>query len=389
MDFHGVCVSERSVNTPSALQELVSRGELDGAPVGQGTILLQADVQGIYSAFSDGPLGTAAFLAPCVRIFTLLLPVDLAGCPCADDGPFYRGEGRIVNVPYWQCRDLDELGLWFMQHGFSARGVGQFTGTVQEQILQQGYVNQPTVSLTKSFDVAAHYATNGNTREQAVVFTIDGARLRRHGEIYDSFATMVKHCNWMLPGEFETLRLAVKTLGVLKAGRFLAKCYEQSKLRVERYGHLPEVLAPKVDWSTYVDKDDLERLTRAEITEAALNGLRNAFETFWMFALGQIGSVDTITLGSEEREERVDTRPAGHFGYYIGFLQVEELLKAALEGQTADHRQPGWDLTAFGYLAKTCRDEEFFSTGLILGDCVVKATVVDGGGRPLRAIASG
>lgn len=387
MEFHGMCVSERSVNTPNALRELVSRGELDGDPVGQATILLQADVQGIYSAFSNGPLGAAAFLAPCVRIFTLRVPVDLAGAPCADGGPFYRGEGRLVNGPHWQCRHLDELGVWFMQCGFSAREAGQFTGTVQEQILQQGYVNQPTVSLTKSFDVAAYYATNGNTRDQAVVFTIDGTRLRRHGEIYDSFGTMVKHCYWMLPTEFETLRLAVTALGVLKAGRFLAKCYEQSKLRVEQYGHVPEVFAPNVDWSTYVDKDDLERLARAEITEVALNGLRNAFETFWTFALGQIGSIDTINLGNEEREERVDIRPAEPFGYYIGFLQVEYLLKAALEGQTADHRQPGWDLTAFGYMAKTCRDEEFFSTGLVPGDCIVKATVVDGRGRPLRAIS--
>jgi hypothetical protein len=386
MAFHGICVSDRSVNTPNTIHELVSRGELDGNPIGKGTILLQADVQGIYSAFSDGPLGAAAFLATCVQnqIF------DLAGFPSTDDGPFYRGEGRLVNVPHWQCRDLDELGAWFMQHGFSVRGAGEFTGTVQEQILQQGYVNQPTVSLTKSFDVAAYYATNGNTREQAVVFTLDGARLRRHGEIYDSFATMAKHCYWILPGEFETLRLAVKALGVLKAGSFLTKCYDQSKLRVEGFGDLPDVLAPKIDSSAYVDKDDFERLARAEITEAALNGLRDAFETFWKLALGKIGSIDMITLGSEEREERVGTMPVRpRFGYYIGFRQVEDLLKAALDGQTADHRQPGWDLTAFGYMAKTCRDKEFFSTGLVPGDSIVKATVVDETGRPLRTIASG
>jgi len=389
MEFHGVCVNETSVNTRNALRELVSSGQLDGDPIGRENILLQADVHGIYSSLSGGPLGAAAFFAPCVRIFTLRVPVDLAGFPCADDGPFYRGEGRLVNVPHWECRDVDELCAWFRQHGFPAREAGQFTGTVQEQILQQGYVNQPTVSLSRSFDVAAYYGTSGNTREPAVVFTIDGARLRRHGEIYDSFATMIKHCDWMLPGEFETLRSAVTTLGVLKAGRFLAKCYEQSRVRVERYGHLPEVLAPTVNWSVYLDKDDLERLARAEITETALNGLRNAFETFWMFALGQVGSVDTITAGSEHREEQVDARPAGPFGYYIGFRQVEDLLKAALDGETADHRQPGWDLTAFGYMAKTCRDREFFSTGRVPGDCIMEATVVDARGRPLRVISGG
>lgn len=386
MEFHGVCVNERSVNTPNALRELVSRGQLDGDPTGRENILLQAEVQGIYSSLSGGPLGAAAFGAPCVRIYTLRVPVDLAGLPCADDGPFFRGEGRLVNLPHWQCRDVEELCAWFRQHGFPSREAGQFTGTVREQILQQGYVNQPTVSLTRAFDVAAYYGTNGSTREPAVVFTIDGARLRRHGEIYDSFETMVKHCDWMLPGEFETLRLAVTTLGVLKAGRFLEKCYEQSRVRVERYGHLPEVLAPKVDWSVYLERGDLEHLARAEISEVALDGLRSAFEAFWMFALGQVGSVDTITVGSEEREARVDARPAGPFGYYIGFLQVEDLLKAALDGETGDHRQPGWDLTAFGYMAKTCRDKEFFSTGLVPGDCIVKATVVDARGRPLRVI---
>jgi hypothetical protein len=131
-----------------------------------------------------------------------------------------------------------------------------------------------------------------------VVFTLDGARLRRHGEIYDSFATMAKHCYWILPSEFETLRLAVKALGVLKAGSFLTKCYDQSKLRVEGFGDLQDVLAPKIDSSTYVDKDDFERLARAEITEAALNRLRDAFETFWKLALGKIGSIDMITLGT-------------------------------------------------------------------------------------------
>jgi hypothetical protein len=388
MEFHGLCVSERSVNTPGALHELLQRGELNGDPVARGTTLLQADVQGIYSAFTDGPLRQAAFLASCVRIFTLQVPVDMAGVVSVDEAPFYRGEGRLANAPLWQCQNVDELSAWFMQHGFSPREGGRFAGTLQAQILQQGYVNQPTLSLTKSFEVAAYYATQGSTRDQAVVFTIDGARLRRYGEIYDSFATMVKHCDWILPSEFKTLRVTVTTLGVLKAGRFLAHCYEQARVRVERYGHLPDILVPKIDWSTDVGNDDWVRLSRAGITEEAMNGLQNTFEGFWMFALGQIGSVDTITVGDTERPEQVETRPVGPFGYYIAFHQVEDILKAALEGQTADYRQPGWDLTAFGYIAKTCRDEEFFSSGPIPGECIVKVTLVDARGHPVRVIAS-
>jgi hypothetical protein len=382
MEFHGICVSERSINTPNALSDLVARGNLDGDHVAQATILLQAEVGNIYSAFSDGPLGTAAFLTTCIRIFTLRLLVDLTGVSCVNDMQFYRGEGRLENLPHWRCRDMNELTAWFKKHGFSARKAALFTGTLQEQMLQQGYVNQPTVSLSKSFEVAAYYATNGNTCDEAVVFEIDGRLLRQHGEIYDSLATMVKHCQWLPPREFETLRAVVKILGVLKAGRFLANSYEQTRLWVERYGHLPDVIAPKLDWTTILNKTDLDNLARGEITEGMLKGLRHTFQTFWMFALGQIGSVDTITPANEEREESVETEPVGPFPYYIGFQQVEDRLKEALAGQTAAHRHPGWDLTAFGYMAKTCRDEEFFSTGSIPGECIVKATVVGSSWTP-------
>jgi hypothetical protein len=40
------------------------------------------------------------------------------------------------------------------------------------------------------------------------------------------------------------------------------------------------------------------------------------------------------------------------------------------------HNHPGWDISPFGYVAKTIRDEEFFSDGDIPGDCIVDATVV-------------
>src|SRR5215813_6227760 len=35
MNFHGVCVNERSVNTPEALKDLLARGDLDGDPVAE------------------------------------------------------------------------------------------------------------------------------------------------------------------------------------------------------------------------------------------------------------------------------------------------------------------------------------------------------------------
>jgi hypothetical protein len=60
-------------------------------------------------------------------------------------------------------------------------------------------------------------------------------------------------------------------------------------------------------------------------------------------------------------------------GYTIAFRLVQEQLKEALEGQIKDYRQQGWDLTPFGYIAKTCRDEEAFSSGPVPGDCIVEA----------------
>ena len=386
MDFHGVCISERSVNTPTALHRMVREGEIQGNPVGLESILLQADVHGIYSSFADGPLKESAFVVRCVRIYTLKVPIDLAGVPCADDGPFYRGEGRLVNLPHWRCESVDELGLWFIRNGFQAREDGRFDGTVQSQILQQGYVNQPTLSLTKSFDVAAYYATGARARSEAVVFTIDGERLKAFGNVYDSFATMSKHCDWILPGEFTTLRRVVTALGVLKAGRFLADCNDTARNRVEQHGHLPDAFAPKINWDSYFDRNDWERLESGSVDSAALNGVQNAFEGFWMFALGQVGSVDTIRLDPDEQTTRVESRPVDPLGYYLAFEHVEAMLKEALEGATGDHRQPGWDLTPFGYIAKTCRDEEFFSSGPIPGECIARATVVTDEGKSIRVI---
>jgi len=384
MEFHGVCLDEQSVNAPRALAELSARGTLDGDPVGSETVLLQLDAPGIYSSFTDGPVTGGAFLARCLRIYTLRVRVDLDGVASTDVDALYRGEGRLANPPHWACGDLDELGRRFMARGFDARAPGRFDGTVGSQILQQGYVNQPTVSLTTSFDVAAYYATKAGTRPGAVVFTIDAARLRALGDVYDSYRTLARHCDWIMPGEFATLRRIVQTLGVLQAGRFLARVYDTARTRVEQYGHLPDILMPRMIWSGEFDASDWERLRRADVDPRALDGLQNAFETFWMFALGKIGSVDTIVRGGEG-DARVESRPAGPFGYYVAFEQVRGQLASALEGATGDHRQPGWDLTAFGYIAKTCRDEEFFAPCAIPGECIVRATVVSPEGRRVVA----
>ena len=83
MDFYGICVNERSVNTPGTLKELLAQGGLDGNRVAETAPLLQTPVGGVYSAFTDGPLGTSAFVAPCITIFTLRAQVDLSGVPAS------------------------------------------------------------------------------------------------------------------------------------------------------------------------------------------------------------------------------------------------------------------------------------------------------------------
>lgn len=47
--------------------------------------------------------------------------------------------------------------------------VAHFPGTVQEQILQQGYVDQGTCSMSTNRDVAVYYATGGGSRSAGVV----------------------------------------------------------------------------------------------------------------------------------------------------------------------------------------------------------------------------
>ena len=49
----------------------------------------------------------------------------------------------------------EDRALARLEHVEEPPAPGRFGGSVQEQILQQGYVNQPTVSLSKSFQVAA------------------------------------------------------------------------------------------------------------------------------------------------------------------------------------------------------------------------------------------
>jgi hypothetical protein len=388
MNFHGVCISRDSVNKPSSLEELVVHGEIDGDPILLDSVALWPEIEPkdegrIYSAFADGPLPRNVFLAPCVRIYPQEFVDRFAGRPSECTVPFYRGEGRLANEAYWHCRDVEELASSFMEQGFPARGDGVFSGTVQEQILQQGYVNQPSVSLTDSFRVAAYYATSAGEREHGVVFTVDSRCLRERGDVFDAYATMVRHGEPLFEdNDFDTLRDVVAALDVPRAGALLERCDEEACRNAVRHGGLPR--PPKViDRMSYVGTEDWNRLARAGVSESALSSLIQAMENFWMTAVTPLGSASAVTIRSDGTVEEGPLR----LGYYIAFRQVQGRLKAALESRN-NYRYPGWDLTPFGYIAKTCRDQEFFSSGSIPGDCIVKATLINKVGDRVRVIAS-
>lgn len=367
-DLHGVLVAESGVAKPGLVRALAKRGRLDAEPIGVlRPFMMRRESAGVWSPFADGPIPDRAFEGvPCLCIVTEDVGADPSGEPYAGAGPLYRGEGRLSSEG-WDCGRLNEVAAHLKRVGFAPRSGAAFSGTVPEQILHQGYVPQGTVSLSSSFDVCAYYATRRGERPSGIVFTIDAGRLRAHGPIWDAYATLVRHCDWFFPGEFETLTAIVQALGVKEGGRFLARCYAGTRERVERTGGFQSLASP-VDWNTYVD-GGLARLHAAGLAEERAASLHSALELYWMRALGQIAAEDVIHVGGGIEERRL-----GVLAYEHAFRQTEARL--ATEAQAPV--DPGWDMTAFGYIAKTCRDREYLSTGPVPPDCVVAATIVDG-----------
>jgi hypothetical protein len=331
---------------------------------------MRRESAGVWSPFADGPIPDRAFeSAPCLLIGTEEATVDASGETYTASGrPLYRGEGRL-RCDDWDCASLDELEAHLRRVGFGPRSGAAFVGTVQEQVLHQGYVPQGTVSLSSSFDVCALYATHRGARPNGLVFTIDADRLRAHGPIWDTYATLVRHCDWFFAEEFETLTAVVAALGVLEGGRFLERCHARIRAQVQRTGGGP--LGGPIDWDAYVD-GGLERLRVAGLDAKRLESLHDALELYWQRALGLVAAEDVIHVGAGGAEPIVEERALGVLAYEHAFLEVEPRLRAEARAPA----DPGWDLTAFGYIAKTCRDREYLTTGLVPPDCVVSATRV-------------
>jgi hypothetical protein len=117
--------------------------------------------------------------------------------------------------------------------------------------------------------------------------------------------TAIFLANWFFESEFETLSNVVTILGLGEGGNFLDRCHreigELVKSGLDMFGSPPA-------WPQYFSSDTWERLGAKGVGEVHLNSLYHAFRGFWMYALGLVGSVDTIHLtptGGEPRSRRI------------------------------------------------------------------------------------
>jgi tetratricopeptide (TPR) repeat protein len=383
LNMHAYCISERGLGSPATFKALLSRLGLPSVP----SVLMQGGQRGLYSAFTEQP-DTAAFIAPCIAIRTNPEQFDFAGAFASTGQPLYRGEGRLKCVSRranWDCPDLTQLAHHFFRHGFNGRADGAFSGTVQAQILHQGYVSQPTVSLSESFDVCAYYATNQYQREGGgVVFKIDTAALSQRIPVYDSLGTLRQSCPWIL-GQFHDSIVKVMRAfdaggkDIRASGAFLEKCHTQSRRRVEAFGG-GHTFGPPIQWDTILTPRTLEKLAGHGLSTADLDAINDEFEVFWNVALGKMAGADNIDAATGAYTTTDFSR-----AYFLAFDQVRLKLKEIWKlNQYSDHNHPGWDLSPFGYVTKTIRDKEFFTAGDIPGDCIVEAVIVNKTGARRR-----
>ena len=361
--FSSLCVSPEATTHPPSMPEPEYRWR-DFGVVRNAHTLMRAATSGTWSAFFGTSLRESRFV-DCLRVVPRVV-IDMKGL--SYDGPelLYRGEGRVDAGPYVGCRSLEEVAKRAFKSGFPARGEGAFSGTLPEQIRHQGYIPSPTVSLTASAEVAAHYGTQAGKLERALVFILDPNRLRNAGPIWDSFASLTNSVSGaLLQSDFELIIKLVSGLGHLqKAGLVLEGMAEGLRRFAATYNDTLALTSR--DYSSFVDPS---------VWAAALTVLTED-------ELMQMCSVLEVFLSWHEVPEGISTSNA----YVSAFLVVRQELIDALADVNADWRHPGWDATVFGYFAKTCRDKEFFSTGAISGECIREARIVDAQGRILEVL---
>jgi hypothetical protein len=206
--------------------------------------------------------------------------------------------------------------------------------------------------------------------------------------VYDSLATLLRACPW---ASGSSLNLIVKVMHVLDSerndvrasGTFLEKCHDESRRRVESFGG-GRTFGPPIDWKVLLSAGSLEKLGSRGITTADLDLINEEFEAFWNVALGNMAGMETIHADTGLTESQDLSR-----AYFVAFDQIRLKLKEAWTlNLFSKYNHPGWDLSPFGYIAKTIRDREFFSSGDVPGDCIREAVIVDRMGNRKEVIAN-
>lgn len=268
--------------------------------------------------------------------------------------------------------DLEQVATVALRDGLEPRVTGTFEGTLPEQILHQGYVSQPTVSLTTSAETAALYATGGRARSEGVVVTVDLTALRGHTRVYSGVRTLQRHSEWLRDSTITHLRRILGALGLRAGGRFLEGCFTETRGHAERNQWRVPRVDEDVAWEKYLSESEHGRLLDVDAEE--LRVVLQDFETYWDYALGHIAG--STMIDAETGEETTRSLLRHPFVYQRVFEQVLPALEAHGDAPQGEHRI-GWDRTAFGYIAKTILDEELFPAGPVPARCLVRAAIVD------------
>jgi hypothetical protein len=130
------------------------------------------------------------------------------------------------------------------------------------------------------------------------------------------------------------------------------------------------VLRP--DFRSYLEKEDWE-FAQEVIGDEQLEGLCVGLELLLPFG-GVPGTTNqVVAVGA----------------YAAAFSYALPELERCLSKASGIHRHPGWDTTLLGYIVKTCRDREMFSSGSIEPSAVTEACIVDRHGSILERISRG
>jgi hypothetical protein len=282
----------------------------------------------------------------------------------------YRGEGGAAV-------DLERLAITALRDGTRPRVTGPCSGTLPQQILHQGYVSQPTVSLTASMETAALYATGGRSRQDGVVLTVDLTALRAHTRVFSGVRTLQRHSEeWLRDSTVASLRGVLHTLGLRAGGRFLEGCFAETRGHAERN----QWRVPRVDeemaWEKYLSESELGRLRQVDPDD--LRAILQDFETYWDLALEHVAGTTKIDVSTGKATTRSLLREP--FMYQRVFDRALPMLTTNADAPRGEHRI-GWDQTAFGYIAKTILDLELFPAGRVPASCLVRAAIVDRDGR--------